>query len=354
MHFVIDIIKETITITMFVMVMMMIIEFINVKSQGVWTAFLKNSAWFQIILSAFLGLAPGCLGGFIVVSLYTHRFIRLGALFAALIATFGDEAYIFFSLDPIPALILGTILFVIAILFGFMVDLIYKKNKLVKRAEPNFIIHKKEECIEKQQKISIFEKLKKISFTRSLLIFGILVYLTAILTGSLGETHHHDQDIVNTIFYGKWLNFTYLLISIVAFSIILIVSDHFIEEHLWGHVIKHHFLKIFLWTFGAILVIHIALDYLNLNNWISGNQLIVLIVAITIGIIPVSGPHLLFISLFVNGTIPFSILLANSIVQDGHASLPLFAESKRSFVLVKSVKFVLGLLIGLLGLYTKW
>ncbi|MFC2137092.1 putative manganese transporter [Bacteroidota bacterium] len=353
MHLLLDILKETLTITIFVMVMMMIIEYINIRSQGVWTSFLKNSTWFQIILSAFLGIIPGCLGGFIVVSLYTHRFIRLGALLAALIATFGDEAYILFSLDPIPALILGSILFIIAIIFGFITDLFFKKEKLVKISEPNFTIHKKE-CEENKIKASFLTKLKNISFTRSLLIFGIIIYLIAILTGSIGNSHQHDHHEINDIFFGKWLTYTYIFISFIALLVILVVNDHFIEEHLWGHVIKHHFLKILLWTFGAILVIYIALDYLNLSNWISDNQLIILLVALAIGIIPVSGPHLLFITLFINGTIPISILLANSIVQDGHASLPLFAESKKSFILIKTIKLFIGLMFGLLGLYANW
>ena len=60
-----------------------------------------------------------------------------------------------------------------------------------------------------------------------------------------------------------------------------------------------------------------------------------ILLAILIGIIPDSGPHLLFVTLFATGTVPFSVLLASSISQDGHAALPLLAESKRSFVKAK-------------------
>ena len=77
---------------------------------------------------------------------------------------------------------------------------------------------------------------------------------------------------------------------------------------------------------------------------------IILIIALLVGIIPESGPHYLFILLFIQGTIPFSILLANSIVQDGHGALPLLADSKRSFVYIKAINFGVGLLIGGLGL----
>jgi len=73
--------------------------------------------------------------------------------------------------------------------------------------------------------------------------------------------------------------------------------------------------------------------------------------AILIGIIPESGPHIVFISLFINGTIPFSILLANSIVQEGHAGLPLLAESKRGFLWMKAISVTVGLIVGLLGYF---
>ena len=61
---------------------------------------------------------------------------------------------------------------------------------------------------------------------------------------------------------------------------------------------------------------------------------------------PESGPHLVFLTLYVQGSIPFSVLLASSIVQDGHGMLPMLAESRRAFVIVKAVNFTAGLLIG--------
>ena len=77
-------------------------------------------------------------------------------------------------------------------------------------------------------------------------------------------------------------------------------------------------------------------------------------IALLIGIIPESGPHYVIILLFMNGLVPFSVLLANSIVQDGHGALPLLAESKRDFFLIKGINFTVGLIVGLLGFFTGW
>ena len=70
-----------------------------------------------------------------------------------------------------------------------------------------------------------------------------------------------------------------------------------------------------------------------------------ILLAIAFGLIPESGPHLVFVTLFASGVIPFPVLLANSIVQDGHASLPLLADSKKSFVIAKAVKVAIALAV---------
>ena len=71
-----------------------------------------------------------------------------------------------------------------------------------------------------------------------------------------------------------------------------------------------------------------------------------MLVAVLIGMIPESGPHIIFVSLFAGGVIPFSILIANSIVQDGHGSIPLLAESGKSFIIAKLINVAVGLVVG--------
>jgi hypothetical protein len=93
----------------------------------------------------------------------------------------------------------------------------------------------------------------------------------------------------------------------------------------------------------------VLLNYLDVQQLISNNMLWVLIIAVLVGIIPESGPHLVFVTLFATGQIPFSILLASSIAQDGHGMLPLLAESKRGFLAVKVTNMIFALIAGLSG-----
>jgi len=73
-----------------------------------------------------------------------------------------------------------------------------------------------------------------------------------------------------------------------------------------------------------------------------------ILLAVAIGLIPESGPHMVFITLFAGGFVPFSVLFASSIVQDGHTTLPLLAESKSSFFKAKLINMIVGLAVGLL------
>jgi hypothetical protein len=94
-------------------------------------------------------------------------------------------------------------------------------------------------------------------------------------------------------------------------------------------------------------------NYLELNVWLKdeNNLLIVMVIAVLVGIIPESGPHLVFVTLFASGQIPFSILLASSISQDGHGMLPLLAESKRGFLAVKITNIIFAFIAGLTGYF---
>ncbi len=98
---------------------------------------------------------------------------------------------------------------------------------------------------------------------------------------------------------------------------------HFILEHVWGHVIKNHIWKIAIWTFAALLVVELSLKYLDLSSFTSNYKIAFLFIAALVGLIPESGPHIIFVKLFADGMIPFSVLLTSSIVQDGYGMLPM-------------------------------
>ncbi len=348
------VIKQTLLITFFVLSMMLIIEYLNVFTKGLWSKGLEKNKGKQVLLGTFLGVIPGCLGAYTGVSLFVHDIIGNGALVATMIATSGDEAFMMFTLFPEKALLLNLIIFVIAVLSGLLVDRFFKKKFLSHASEKHLHVHEIPECNGFNPKAS-WHQLKHITPTRALMLVSILFFVTFIMLdenitgGSLGDliklgvAEPKGSDPI-------WIKVTFFSVIFLSTMVILIVNDHFLEKHLWSHIIKKHFSKIFLWTFFTLLFIGILMKHFDLHQLIQHNMFWVLIVAVLIGIIPESGPHLIFVMLFASGSLPLSILLASSIVQDGHGSLPLLAESRRSFIIVKLINVAVGLLIGLAGL----
>ena len=115
---------------------------------------------------------------------------------------------------------------------------------------------------------------------------------------------------------------------------------------MWDHVLKKHLLNIFLWTLGALFAIRVLEVFVDVPSLVRGNYVVVLILASLAGLIPQSGPHLVFVTLYAQGAIPLGILVANSVVQDGHGTLPLLAVSKRSFIRLKLINLLFGLVLG--------
>ena len=333
------ILTHALMITSFVLIMMLLIEYINVQTRGAWQLALRRSRAGQYLFAALLGSTPGCLGAFAVVSLYSHRAVSFGALVAAMIATSGDEAFVLFSMVPSQALELTALLLVVALAAGWLSDHLFRgQARFLIREGHELELHAEEVCHCFAPK-AILPQLRRISLSRVLLIFMVGGFLLLLFSGLLAPG---EWD---------WKRITFAGLASFALFVVITVPDHFLESHLWEHVIKRHLLRIFLWTFGALLAIELLESRLDLEGWIQENLYLVLLVAVLVGIIPESGPHLLFVTLFAQGSIPLAILLANSIVQDGHGTLPLLAVSGRAFLWLKLVNVAFGLLLGLLGLY---
>ena len=403
LHTLYIILQQTLIITTLVIGMMMVIEFINVRTGGLWSKRLQKSPWIQILFAIIMGVIPGCLGTYTVVSLYVHRVVNFPALMAALITTTGDEAFFMFSLFPEKALLINLILIITAIIVATILQFALK-NKFIglKDKEMSFPIHENESCSHSHHHHhSVKKNIKNISFVRALLITLCLGVLTLVLSGVIDGSHHlnllmggaSEENVMHSIERQQdnkttslqacgeghhhcnhshqvtespshqgceeghhhhhdhggeadWIRIILIILFVAILIIVTVAEEHFLEEHLWQHVIKVHLPKIFFWTFGVILCLTILNNYVNIHDIIDSKPFIVLLIAILIGLIPQSGPHLIFLILFANGDLPLGIFLANCIVQDGHGALPLLAESRKAFLISKAIKVGIALILG--------
>ena len=405
-----EVLRNAVLITGLVLIMMLMIEYCNIGSHGSLFARLKSSGINQVLIGTLLGLVPGCIGGFAAVSLFTHKLLSFGALTAMMIASSGDEAFVMLATMPLKALLLFAILGALAIVTGLVCDRYLFKEQNFAFCPDGYEIHKEHDSsIASPFRLSSYkDALRRPSRERLLLLAGIALFVVALLSGFAGHDHAghdhaghdhavhqeaalhqevalheevarnhelHEKAAHNHALHGhathqeslqeiieerhlstftlhlldeEWMNCLFAIMSIVTLLFTATAKEHFIKEHLWHHVIKRHLLSIFLWTLGGLAVCQIGVQYLNIEEWVSSNMIFVILLAVAVGIIPESGPHLVFVTLYLNGIVPFSVLLANSISQDGHTALPLLASSRKTFLKAKAVNIVIGAVVGIL------
>ncbi|MCX7953738.1 MAG: arsenic efflux protein [Bacteroidales bacterium] len=338
---IIEITQKTIFISSIVLMLLIVIEYVFLTSFGNLNVWLKKRKSLQIILAALLGISPGCAGAFAVVNFYTHNVFYFPALLAAFIATFGDEAYFILSTSPLTALKLSVFLLILSLLFSYIFHFTLMKIKKTELPTSNhYITHSNAECCLKPKNIKISE-IKNFSFNRVLLLCVILLIVFISLF------HDHSIDGHRTLSFELIF---YLILSLLTLYILIVVPEHFLTEHLWEHIIKKHFFKLFIWTLIVIALITVIQHFIpeaTIKKMLEKNYFYLLFTSILVGFFPVSGPNLIFFNLYNAGLIPFVVLLTNSLVQDGHAGIPLLAEKKKVFFVVKIIKSLIALTIGI-------
>ncbi len=334
--------KHAVVISFFVFVMMLLVDFLDTVSQMRANRLIRGGRWRQYSLAAFLGATPGCLGAFMNVSLYIHGVISFGALVGGMIATSGDEAFVMLTQFPAQAVVLFVLLLAGGVLFAWISDRLIQALGI----SPSEAC-REDQCIHCRSgtgatkgfnvvfgPASVSENFRRLSFTRFLLLALIAAFAFLVSTGIIGPAAW------------DWKRITFLVLSICAGVIAAVASEHYLHYHIWDHILKRHLFRVFCWSFGALLFIHWSLAFWNLESFIRTHMVWVLLISALVGIVPESGPHMIFVMMYAEGMIPFSVLFTTSFVQDGHGMLPLLSYSVKDFAMVKGLNLIFGLVAG--------
>ena len=361
----IDSLRNAILITGLVVMMMMMIESLNIESRGRFFGRMKHSRIGQVLFSAFLGAVPGCMGGFASVSLYPHGLISFGALVAMMVASSGDEAFVMLAMIPDKALWIFAGLFGIAVISGIIVDLVH--DRIHDDAHPGhchcgdhmhcdgqFEVHEEDTCEHHELDMEEHHHGRHLTWKRGLMFVGTALFIVALAAGMLEHEHGHEAEEAVAgginLLSEDWMNIMFACLSVVMLGVLVFAQDHFVEEHLWHHIVCRHLPGIFGWTFGVLVFIALLMHFFDVSAWIGDNTALMIVLATLVGIIPESGPHMIFVTLYASGIVPLPVLLASCVSQDGHASLPLIAESTKSFARAKLINCSLAMVTGFVSL----
>ncbi len=342
----ISIFKHSLMISFFVFVMMLLVDFIDLITNKRISDIIKGGKLRQYTLSSFFGVVPGCLGAFMNISLYVRGIIGFGAVAGGMIATSGDEAFVMLSEFPGTALLLFGLLFVCGIIFAKISDIIidfFQISTYNTRIDAECV-----ECVSDLennlssttsirdilQPNNFLTNFSSLSFTRFLLLVLIISFAVLVASGNLGSSSWDFERV------------TFIFLSICTLFIIIVASEHYLHHHIWEHILKKHIFRVFLWSFAALLFVHWGLSHWNLALFIKQNMWLVLVIAALVSVIPESGPHLIFVMMFSQGLIPFSVLFTSSFIHDGHGLLPLLSYSVKDAILIKICNLCFGLSVG--------
>ena len=267
-----EILLHALQITAWVFIMMVIIDWLDVRTRGRLPQWIADNRMKQYTVAGLLGITPGCMGSYLNVSLYMHGYLTIGAIVGGMIATTGEAALIMFALFPKTAIIIHLILIGFGIIFAITTDLIVRFLKIDDKCECEAVVY-----------------------------------------------HRNETSLA-----------------------------HYLKEHLWAHILKKHIWRIFLWTFLAIWFVHLGEHYFDLKSFVSAHPQLVLLFAVLIGLIPDVAPQFVFVFLYHDGLIPFSVLLTSSMIQNGHGLIPLLSYSVKNTLVIKGFNVLFGVIVGII------
>jgi hypothetical protein len=365
----------------FVAAVLLIIGFLNYKQSGKLVNALQKAKRIQPIFGALLGLTPGCGGAIFVMPLYLKGKVSFGTVIAALVATMGDSAFLLISSNPDKFLIVSSISFGAAIITGYIIDLLGIDGGFSKKREKRLdelkmdskeheklhhheVAHVAHENGDEADVLFHHSEEKKrgwiYRFTHGQ--FYIIFWAFALVGFILGLLMLFQVDVNNDLFIkniGKYIGIggTFMCLVYIIVNRKVIKKDELEEEEHKLDSLKETFIHdavdvafVTTWVFIGYLVFNLLVFAVGGENvialWMMSAGIMTVIMGALIGLIPGSGPQIIFVALYGKGLVPFAALLANAISQDGDALFPLLAIDRKSSLTASLITTIPAIIIG--------
>ncbi len=286
---------------------------------------MQSARVWQVPLAALLGVTPGCGGAVMVVAAYASGKVGFGALVAALIATMGDAAFLLMATKPEAAAVLLPVQFASAVVFGWAIDRFLK----VDYRPVNGAACK----LAPQIGALRWRDLGYLALLAPALIIGI--------AGIAGHdlTHLAGIPVEPLALAGMGLGLLIWAVSPVK------AMTNAADNPVTRTAEETAFISV--WVLGAFLIYAWAEAFagLDIAAALAGVAVFLPLIAAVVGLIPGCGPQIVVATLYINGAVPFSALVANSISNDGDALFPAIALAPRAAIMATVWSLLPALLI---------
>ncbi len=288
--------------------------------------FLRRQKRLQIPIATLLGMSPGCAGAIIVTSAYSSKNVSFGALVAALTGTMGDAAFLLIATRPVTAAVIFPVSLVAGIITGLIVDRFHKKHI------PGGA----------QATCPIGPSIPRVRYRD--IAFGV-VALPGLGLGLMDAFQITQSPLIATLGTIIALVGIALILLIWLVSKVQAISNP--DDPALSRVAEETGF-ITIWVLIAFLGYGYveAFSGLDLAMLFSTVAIAMPLIGVLIGFIPGCGPQILVATLYINGIVPFSALIANAISNDGDALFPAIALNPKAALLATIYTSVPALVLG--------
>lgn len=360
-------------IGVFVGAVLLLFGYLNYRMSGRFVSAITKSKRWQPVFGALLGVTPGCGGTIFLMPLFIRGSVTFGAVVAALIATTGDSSFVMIAGIPSHYIVVSAIAVLVGIITGYVIDSTKIGVRLREAYERNR--RSKSELKKRHSKAHHTVRVPHIGHTDGDEIDLVLHHDArghqATDTLAYRITHHGYQWYWLLLGVGLVLGVlglaqvdinalaipnlglvvgvsgTVLSIAWMLLGRKLLTSDTHEETEQkvtsWRETLIHNAQEtafVITWVFVGLLVYELAVLGLGRGDYAQGELMIesvlrtagiaAVLIGALVGMIPGCGPQIIFVTLFMQGHVPFAALVANAISQDGDAILPLIALDRRS------------------------
>ena len=287
----------------------LLVSYLGHNSNNKYTKLMRTTKKYGPLIGGVTGCIPQCGFSVVMADLYSKKAITIGTLVAVMIAT-SDEAIPLMISKPdfiVPMLVMIAVKLVVAILFGYIFDLLFK-------------LFKKPQSVD----VSVFEKTHNHDCDLTACSNVHVVHCHGEKCQHKNHHHSHDHghhDCVDNIFLDALM----------------------------------HTLKIFIFLFVATVIVNILVHYIGLDNLakvFTSNKYVQPFLAALIGLIPSCASSVFLVSFYIEGVLSFGAMLAGLCAGSGIGIVVLFAKNKKHLIanmLIVLSLYLIGCLVGLIA-----
>lgn len=300
--------------------------------------FLRRNQHVHVPVAALMGALPGCGGAIVVTTQYVRGSISFGGLVSVLAATMGDAAFLLLARDPFIAVCVFATCFVTGIVSGVVVDLLHG---------PEYMRIKCDYCDGEEEEVEENELLTPLyKLWMSLFVPGAIAGLLIAFQQDPGTTAKEllGIDLV-----------TVLALFAALLSVLMWTLNPLSDFRLYTSRNRAMVRRVTDTTnFVTFWVIVGFIGYgmletvfaFDLNTLFDVWGPLLPLMGLVIGFVPGCGPQIVVTTLYLNGYIPLSALLANAISNDGDALFPAIVVAPKAAALATAYTAVPAFIIG--------